>query len=317
MVNYLIVLMSVVLLALQFTATKLYQLKFGSSPLSSARFNVIVRSVTSVIFLAATLIALRGLQFSGFSLLCAAVTAAACVMYTMLGFVAMRFGPVSVFTMFLMCGGMLLPYLFGVIFLNETINTARVVGMALMLISLAMPLLDTRSEGAEKKKTPAVYWLLCAVIFVLNGFVSIFSKVHQITPTGTVDTIEFVFLGNLCNFVISLIVYLIFRARAKPEPEPHADASEDHGRLAASLKSTVPVMIAVCAFTAVFDGVSYFLQLIGAKNLDASVLYPMITGGSIVLSAVAAFIFFKEKPKKFAFIGLIISFAATFLFLAA
>lgn len=315
MINYLTVLLSVVLLALQFTATKLYQLKFGSSPISSARFNVIVRSITTVIFLAATLIAVGGIEFSGFSLLCAAVIAAACVAYTMLGFAAMKLGPVSVYTLFLMCGGMLMPYLYGVIFLNETINTARILGIILMLLSLAMPLLDSKAESGGKKKTPAVYWLLCAVIFVLNGFVSIFSKVHQTSQLETVGTIEFVFLSNLCNFVISLAAYLIFRSRVKGRAEPEPDDGISHGKLAAALGATLPVMLGICAVTAVFDGSSYFLQLTGAKNLDASVLYPMITGGSVVLSALAAFIFFGEKPRKFAFIGLVISFAATFLFL--
>ena len=318
MIYYFIVLLSVILLALQFTATKLYQLKFGASPVSSARFGVLVRCFTSVIFLIAALIIAGGIHFSAFSLLCAVIIALACVSYSILGFVAMKLGPVSVYTLFLMCGGMLLPYLFGVFFLNETVNAARVIGILLMLVSLAMPLLDTRSEKADNKKTPAAYWLLCALIFVLNGFVSIFSKIHQIDlfNLGTVSTIEFVFIGNICNLAVSLAAYLFFRSRAEEKDEP-AEEKADNGRLAAAIKATVPVMLAICAVNAVFDGSSYFLQLTGASKLDASVLYPMITGGSIVLSAVAAYIFFKEKPKKFAFIGLVISFAATFLFLAA
>ena len=56
-------------------------------------------------------------------------------------------------------------------------------------------------------------------------------------------------------------------------------------------------------------------QLIGAANVPASVLYPLVTGGSVVLSAVAGLLFFKEKPDKISGIGLLLSFAATFLFL--
>ena len=41
----------------------------------------------------------------------------------------------------------------------------------------------------------------------------------------------------------------------------------------------------------------------------------MVTGGSVVLSAVAGRIFFGEKPDRITLAGLILSFAATFLFL--
>ena len=41
----------------------------------------------------------------------------------------------------------------------------------------------------------------------------------------------------------------------------------------------------------------------------------MITGGSMVLSALAGLICFGEKPDKISLIGLALSFAATFLFL--
>ncbi|MBQ3814746.1 MAG: hypothetical protein II836_01720, partial [Clostridia bacterium] len=63
------------------------------------------------------------------------------------------------------------------------------------------------------------------------------------------------------------------------------------------------------------NGISYTLQLLSASNLPASVLYPMVTGGSVVLSAVAGRIFFGEKPDRITLAGLALSFVATFLFL--
>ena len=57
--------------------------------------------------------------------------------------------------MFLMSGGMLLPWLFGVFYLDETANIARVVGIVLMLVSLALPLLDSRGKGDGRKSRAA------------------------------------------------------------------------------------------------------------------------------------------------------------------
>ena len=67
--------------------------------------------------------------------------------------------------------------------------------------------------------------------------------------------------------------------------------------------------------SAFLSGVSYSLQLIGAKELPATVLYPMITGGAIIFTALSARIFFKEKPTKAQIISIALCFVGTLLFL--
>ena len=61
--------------------------------------------------------------------------------------------------------------------------------------------------------------------------------------------------------------------------------------------------------------VSSLLQLEGAKNLPASVLYPMITGGTIVLTGLFALLFFGEKLSKRGWIGIGLCLLGTCLFL--
>ena len=62
-------------------------------------------------------------------------------------------------------------------------------------------------------------------------------------------------------------------------------------------------------------GVSYLFQLKGAINLPATVLYPFITGGSIIFTALAGRVFFGEKPKKRTLTGIALCFLGTVLFL--
>ena len=66
---------------------------------------------------------------------------------------------------------------------------------------------------------------------------------------------------------------------------------------------------------ALVGGISYLLQLTGAKELPASVLYPIVTGGSIVFSTVFGKIFFKEKPTIYQLCGVLLCFIGTCLFL--
>ena len=47
--------------------------------------------------------------------------------------------------------------------------------------------------------------------------------------------------------------------------------------------------------SAAIGGMSYIIQLYGAKSLPATVLYPFITGGRIVFSALTGAAVFKEK----------------------
>ena len=61
--------------------------------------------------------------------------------------------------------------------------------------------------------------------------------------------------------------------------------------------------------------ISYMLQLIGAEFLPASVLYPFITGGSIILASFAGVAFLKEKLTIRQWMAVTACFVGTLLFL--
>jgi multidrug transporter EmrE-like cation transporter len=66
---------------------------------------------------------------------------------------------------------------------------------------------------------------------------------------------------------------------------------------------------------AAISGISYLLQLTGAKELPATVLYPMVTGGCIIFSALSGRIFFKEKLSTYQLVSIGLCFVGTLLFL--
>lgn len=61
-------------------------------------------------------------------------------------------------------------------------------------------------------------------------------------------------------------------------------------------------------------GASYFLQLYVAKSLPATVLYPFITGGSIVFSALIGAVLFKEKLSGKLITSVVLCFVGTIMF---
>ena len=116
------------------------------------------------------------------------------------------------------------------------------------------------------------------------------------------SNLEFPVLTNLINGLLSLIALFAVMAVKKEKP-------------VLSGKTGIPSLVLIILGQAGSGGVSYFLQLIAAGHLPASVQYPILTGGSIVLTALAGRIFFREKQDGTALAGTFLAFAATFLFL--
>jgi len=177
MENYVLILISTVLLAVDFALCKLYQSKMGTSAKAGLLFNMTNGLITAVIFWA-----LNGFRFSctPFSLGVAFLMSALAVTYSVIGFRVLRQGSMSLYTVFLMTGGMVLPYLYGLIFLEERVSVLRVLGLIVIVCAVVL------SNGG-KSKTGGGLILLCVAVFVLNGVISILSKTHQITELPVVN----------------------------------------------------------------------------------------------------------------------------------
>ena len=286
--SYLMLCLSAVLLAIDFVINKFYQRKAGTSLQAGLIFNVVLGLFTTFIFWA-----LSGFQFtlSGFSCIMAAVMSLLCVSYNILGFRILKNGSVAVYTLFLMTGGMVLPYVWGLLFLNEQLSLSTLIGLILLIGSVVICNLNTDKSNAKQL-------LLCIIVFVLNGLVSIVSKMHQVEASYiTVSANQFVMLTGIFKAVISLVASIFIKEKASLKQVCN--------------KNTI-VLIVGSAFV---GGLSYMLQLIGAKDLPATILYPFITGGSMVFSSLAGVLVFKEKLSVKLIISLIISCLATLLFL--
>ncbi len=288
MKDYALLTASVVLLALDFAVAKFYQQKFGATPAQGLKFNALLG-----LFSAAVFFAFSGfkLEFSAFSALMAAGTAILAAAYTIIGFRIMSGEKMAMYTVFLMTGGMTVPYIWGLVFLGEPFSWLRTAG--LVVIAAAVVIIN-----ADRSKADAKQIIMCVCVFFLNGFVSVLSKEHQISPQS-VSSASFVVLTGLAKAIICAAVLPFFKDKSAPKEK-------------CSRSYLAPVLILA---SAVISGSSFLLQLISAKNLPATVMYPIVTGGSIVFSAIAGRIFFKENASRRLVAGIIMCLAGTCLFL--
>lgn len=287
--DYMMLVLAAVLLAVDFLIAGLYQKGEGHSPEKVFRFNFFIGLFSVIIFFF-----INGcrIEFTWFSALLALVMTSLAILYTLVGFRILAAGNTAYYSFFLMTGGMTVPYLWGLFFLGEDFSWLRLAGL-LLIIGSALVIY------ADKSRLSPKIMALCGVIFLLNGFVSVISKEHQISGQA-VSASGYVILTAMVKVLLCGGLLLAFRLKKKKE---------------ATREKIRPRALLLLAASALVSGLSYLLQLNGAADLPATVLYPIITGGSIVFTAAAGWIFLKEKPTKQLMIGVAVCFAGTCLFL--
>ena len=289
--NYIMLVLAALLLAFDFSINKLYQRRAGTGLLAGLGFNALLGLFSAVIFFAASGFEI---SFSVYSLIMAAFFSLLVMAYNIIGFRIMKNGSIAIYTLFLMTGGMLVPYVWGIAFLDEGFVLLRMVGIIIIVFAVVL-------SNIGRTKINMLQIAMCISVFVLNGFTSVTSKLHQIEATyEAVETIDFVVLTGVCKFIISGIAYIIVKACGNSE--------KGNGKIGFGGYLLI-------ASSAVISGVSFFLQLLGAVNLPATVLYPILTGGTMILSALAGVVLFRDKLTKNNVIGLIFCFVGTLLFL--
>lgn len=284
--SYLYIGIAVILLAFEFACSKKYQSLEGNGMVAGLRFNMLTGILSAIFML--FILGFR-VQWSPVSLLLAVIQSICCVCYSILGFRVLKLGGMALYSTFLMSGGMLLPYFVGVLAWNEQLSVLRILGVLLILGAVIF-------SNFTKQKANLKLLALCCTVFVLNGFVSIVSKYHQIVPYQTVDSSTFVLYTGVTKAVLCFLALLFCK-----------------GRSGQFMQEKLSYGIIISA--ALVCGTSYLLQLIGAKDLPATVLYPMITGGCMIASAVAGRVFFKEAISKRQVICIGLCFVGTLLFL--
>ena len=287
------------LLAGSFAINKLYQKKFGTSLEKSMLFVCLSGAFMTVEFFIKTGF---NVCFTPFSLIASALATLCEVFYTVIGFRLLKEGTMYAYTGFLMSGGMLLPFVFGICFLNEKAELLKIIGLFFILAGLVL----SGTNGNKKDRIKFSHILLCCTVFIVNGFVSIISKVHQTQTVYAVSDIDsYIVFGSFFKFVLGGIIYLFIRLKNKDKEVSIGEKATDAlPETSCDNKTKRPVltMILIVLASTVAGGLSGMLMLIGAKSLPASVLYPFSTSGTIIFSSIFGAVFYKEQitPKTVA-----------------
>lgn len=193
------------------------------------------------------------------------------VLFQMFYIKAMACGNVST-TALIVNLSMVFPILVSLFLFDEKLSVLRMLGIGLTVITLLLSVQKT------KLLTDFWRWLFYSLgASVFTGAISVCQLLFG-KSEWKAETSAFVCAGYIWACFISLILFLIMRTKGD--------------RLSFSLRPSIFLIAgAVGAVLAIFQ----FFNTIAASTLDATLLFPVYNGGTLILATISGVLIFKDK----------------------
>ena len=175
---------------------------------------------------------------------------------------------------------LMIPTFYGLIFLNDDISIGLFPGIALLALSLL--LINKKSDDSPITLKWLIYVLLA---FIGNGMCTVSQKMQQVAFDGEYKN-EFMILALA---VVSIILALLIIASERKEIKTYAKFGWH--------------LSIICG---IMNGaVNLFVMLLSGK-MPASLMFPLISAGGIIVTYIVSRFFYKEKLTKTQLCGFIL-----------
>lgn len=194
---------------------------------------------------------------------------------TVMSYLAYQHTTVTVNALFA-AASVIIPTIFGVIWFNEPFNFYICIGFVCFVS--AMGLIVSNKSEENKTKFSSVAFFACLGVFLTSGFGSVSMQIFSKTAdNGNVNM--FMFFSYVFDAAFALLFYLIAAKKEKNGNKQKMD-----------LKNFVLCVIGM--------GAAFFIQALQtnlADRISGSLLFPVVSGSSVIISAVVGFLIFGEK----------------------
>jgi drug/metabolite transporter (DMT)-like permease len=253
--------------ATQSATTKLY----NSRAKNPALFNAIKAGVAALAF---ALSFLFGFEFHLPTLFFALGYGASLCLSMYAGYRALCSGPMALTSM-LVSFSLIIPLLWGVTVGGETLSTLQCVAFPFLALSIVLTNADKFKKSQESHTRYGKWFFFVFLTFVTNGICSVLQKQHQTLYPESYSR-EFMFFAMLfCTAVFSAVTLL---------RTPWKEIGESKGKIFGALSGLA-------------NALANYLTLLLAGMENASVLFPVISAGTILAALLFGRIFFREKLK--------------------
>lgn len=284
MINYLLIAVVVVLVYAQNILNKKYALLTQSYADADRVFNLTVALSALTVFI---IMSYKGIQYNKETIFMSLLFSAGYLSAIMFLFLAIKEGPLSLSAL-IFSYSLLIPALFGAVFLNERLKALGYAGIVLLIISLYLINAKNKTE-----KSVSIKWIVFIAIAALgNGVCSSVQKYHQ-TLFPSMYRTEFMMFALV---VVSVVFLIRFFAGGTKDTKTIVKSAGIYPLLAGLSNAAVNV-----------------IMLTLSSKLPAVIMFPLISGGGIVLTFITAVAIFKEKLHIKQYIGSIAGLIAVIL----
>lgn len=270
------VMAAVVMFGLQFFCNQQYERECKSG-LSSSMMFIFGGAVAGLV----VLLAVNGFrwEFTPFTLFMASLAAIDGMVFNFCSLKALGKINLSLYSLFSMLGGMVLPFCLGVFFFDEQFTLGKAICLVAVIIALTLSVEKGESKGG------LIYYI---GVFVFNGLSGVIAKFFQASDLPKTSEAAYSVWTAVMTALFSGVI-LLFAVRKSP------------------IKLNAKAVVSM-AGNGILNRVANFLLLLSLAYLPASVQYPMITGGVMIVSTIIGY-FTPNKPKAREWISLALSFA--------
>lgn len=206
---------------------------------------------------------------------------------------ALQIGPMS-YTSVIGSFSTLVTAVSGVLFFDESITVLQAVGIAIMLCSFVF----ATEKDKDKKKSSFRWLLLCTVNFLCIGCIGIMQKVHQ-ASTYRAELNAFLVIAFVVAGMLSVLFAVLFYKHSKAPKE--------------NKRSSLKLQLLCMLITGVGAALNNRFNLYLSGVIDSAIFFPVVNGGGLILSTLAAVIFFRERLAKKQWIGILLGIVAVFM----
>ena len=257
---------------------------------------------------------------AGLAALCLALCA---VTMSVCNIPAMRLGNMAVVTTYMLVGGMVLPFGYGVLYLKEDCSPLKLIAIAVLLAAIIPSLMQGKGKSAQSEPRSRgktiLFHGLCLVLFTLNGMTSILTTVHSLHP-DKVSSGGFTLLWSSCQFILTLLIllgYTIYRRGKGEKCAMRRTFFEVTRTSPATTRALLTLLVFGFGFALCNGVANIFSQESLSAGMPSSVQFPVISGSVIVLTALFGHWFFGEKIDRYGAVSLTLSVIGSALFMVA
>lgn len=293
---------TIALLLLNIVATSLTNVFIKLCKKDIPIFFAFIRIFVALIFFTATFFILggasKGIDFSQSKLvLLFALCFSVCNIFSVF---ALKTGPLGI-TGFVMSFSLIIPTLYGIIFLKENVGAIFYIAIALFVLSLLLVNVDfSKKKGKEKVQITAKWVAFLSVAALTNGLCSVILTMagqQEKYPQNTkiFHSAEFMLMALVLSALIILLSSLIFERK--------------------KLKGSIKFALIPASLTGFCTGIQNVLTMAftGLFLMPVAIYFPVLSGAQLILCFIFGRLIFKERYSPIQYVGIIIGLASVIL----